>query len=84
MTIRKSPSEFICPQTWRELYRAALFGANQHNYTRISAAEEAILARTRELMQVRGPEVEIEREELDEASYALRALRNAAKNDTAA
>ncbi|MFZ0200447.1 MAG: hypothetical protein WB523_10455 [Candidatus Sulfotelmatobacter sp.] len=45
----------------------------------LSDAEDAIVARTRELYQKTGPDVEVERDALDDAMYALRALRNALK-----
>jgi hypothetical protein len=45
--------------------------------TRISVAEEAIIARSRELLTESGVEAEVEREALDDALYALRAFRKA-------
>jgi len=45
----------------------------------LSDAEDAIVARARELYQKTGSDVEVERDALDDAMYALRALRNALK-----
>ena len=62
---------------WKIAYRAAIFCRSRGEALglRISDAEEAIVARTRELFTQRGAEVEVEREALEDALYALRALR---------
>ena len=63
-------------KNWRDLYTAALFETDQ---TRISAliatAEQAIVARARELFATGIDTIE-EDQVLDDALYALRALQN--------
>jgi hypothetical protein len=67
------------PQTgtaWAELYRAAIFEHDQLNLqTRISDAEQALVLRARELFNLSGDHIE-EQEALDDAMYALHALRS--------
>lgn len=64
------------PQNWRELYVAALFEADPTRLAeRIAEAERALVLRARELFQTSGDHIE-EEEALDNAMYALRALRN--------
>ncbi len=46
----------------------------------LSEAEDAIARRRTELSQQAGPEVEVEREALDDAAYALAGLRSALKH----
>ena len=61
---------------WRALYRAAIHERDKSQlHQRISEAEKAVLRRARELLYQRG--VSEEREQLDDALYALRAYRNA-------
>ena len=68
------------PSEWRSKYRSALLKMNTPAIEReLSDAEDAIVARARELYQKTGPDVEVERDALDDAMYALRALRNALK-----
>jgi hypothetical protein len=62
-------------QTWRHLYRAALFEANPGRLLgRIAEAERALVLRARELFAASGDNIE-EEQALDDAMYALRALR---------
>ena len=62
--------------TWHVLYQAALFETDKTKIpNRIAEAETAILARVRELFVVDSDHVE-EDQILDDALYALRALRN--------
>lgn len=61
---------------WQLLYQAALFETNQQMIPgRITEAENAILQRVKELFQVEADHIE-EDIVLDDALYALRALRN--------
>ena len=60
---------------WHELYRAALFEPDREKIPqRISEAESAILSRMRELFSIYTDHIE-EDLVLDDALYALRALR---------
>ena len=69
---------------WKDMYRAAIQETNLCAATqKISDAEAAIFARARELFHETGPAAEVEREALDDALYALRALRIAAQNTAA-
>lgn len=62
--------------TWRELYLAALFESAAALLTiRIAEAEKALVLRARELFRTTGDQIE-EEHALDDAMYALRALRN--------
>jgi len=71
---------------WKTLYRAAIFETNANVIPkRLSAAEQAILARGRELFQQTGNSEEFEeREEVDIALYCLRAYKNACSHAEAA
>ncbi|HZQ94439.1 MAG TPA: hypothetical protein VFA67_05470 [Candidatus Sulfotelmatobacter sp.] len=61
---------------WHSLYQAALFETDREKIPeRIDAAERAILDRVRELFAVKNDHIE-EDQILDDALYALRALRN--------
>jgi hypothetical protein len=61
---------------WHDLYRAALFETDRDKVPqRIAEAEHAILARIKELFGVDTDHIE-EDQVLDDALYALRALRN--------
>ena len=74
MAIFGSPS----PRTWawRELYVAALMEANDQKMSaRIVQAERAILDRARELFNSSGGNLQ-EGQALDDALYALRALKS--------
>ena len=62
--------------TWHHLYHAALFEADRSKVPqRITEAEKAILARIRDLFVITTDHIE-EDQVLDDALYALRALRN--------
>jgi hypothetical protein len=61
---------------WHALYQAALFETDRDKIPeRIAAAESAILARVKELFVIKSDHME-EDQILDDALYALRALRN--------
>jgi hypothetical protein len=63
-------------QNWQNLYVAALMEGNQEKVpSLISAAELAIKARARELFRAEGDNIQ-EEESLDDALYALHALRS--------
>ena len=66
-----------CPdRAWRGLYQAALFEIDNAKLPeRIAQAEEALVARARELFHLAGDNIE-EEQALDDTMYALRALRN--------
>ena len=73
------------PGEWRVLYLAAIFEANRCAIPkRLSDAEEAIVRRTHELFRESGDTVETERDALDDAKYALEALRVALEHNTRA
>ncbi|HTS06247.1 MAG TPA: hypothetical protein VMP68_11755 [Candidatus Eisenbacteria bacterium] len=66
---------------WQTLYQAALFETDRSKIpVRIAQAEQAILARVKELFEANGDHIE-EDQVLDDALYALRALRNCAVSD---
>ena len=61
---------------WRGLYRAALFEIDETKLPeRIAQAEKALALRARDLFHMAGDNDE-EGQALDDAMYALRALRN--------
>ena len=61
---------------WHDLYHAALFETDRAKVPgRIAEAEKAILARIKELFAVTSDHIE-EDQVLDDALYALRALRS--------
>ena len=61
---------------WRDLYVTALMeGDREKTPGRIADAELAILNRARELFKASGDNIQ-EEEALDDALYALRALKN--------
>ena len=61
---------------WKALYRAAIHETDKNVlHQRISEAEKAVLSRGRELLYE--PGVVEEREQLEDALYALRAYRSA-------
>jgi hypothetical protein len=63
-------------ETWRELYTAALFETDRKQIpARIADAEQAIVARARELFAAGNDTIE-EDQALDDALYALRALQS--------
>jgi hypothetical protein len=64
------------PGAWRSLYAAALFEADRAKLLeRIAQAEGALVLRARELFYAPGDNIE-EEQAVDDAMYALRALRN--------
>jgi hypothetical protein len=66
-------------KTWRELYRAALLEIDRAMVPeRITEAEKALVIRARELFSAAGDNIE-EAEMLDDAMYALHALRGTLK-----
>ena len=68
---------------WKALYRAAIHETDKTLlHERISEAEKAVLGRGRELLYEHGRNDE--REQLDDALYALRAYRNAVRFHKAA
>lgn len=69
------PTSMGATHNWKALYRAAIFEQNTSILPqRVSEAENAVIARTRELFHKSG--VREERDELDGALYALRAFRS--------
>lgn len=69
---------------WHELYKAALFETDKKRIpARIADAEQAIVARARELFFSSTDTIE-EDQALDDALYALRALQNCLGLDSAA
>jgi hypothetical protein len=70
--------------SWRELYTAALFETDKNRMpARIADAEQAIVARARELFSAGNDTIE-EDQALDDALYALRALQNCLQLQAAA
>jgi len=74
MTTRKLASRGVLD--WRVLYKAALFEKDRQELpTRLAEAEKALILRARELFAGDGDNSE-EGQAIDDALYALRALRN--------
>ena len=74
-----------CPDhgDWKSLYRAAILETNKNAIPeKVSTAEVAVLARGRELFYDGGTFEE--KEALEDALYALRALRSACQHLEAA
>jgi hypothetical protein len=72
----KTPSHLPDTRPWRRLYTAALFEVDGTRLPeRIAEAEAALIMRARELFHAPGDNIE-EEEAVDDAMYALRALRN--------
>ena len=68
---------------WKTLYRIAILETDRSIIPqRVSEAEKAILARGRELFYSQGTAEE--KEALEDALYALRALRTACRHSEAA
>ena len=66
---------------WQTLYQAALFETDRTRIpAKIAEAEQAIFARVKELFAATGDHIE-EDQVLDDALYALRALRNCSVSD---
>ena len=81
----KRDSENPYSRDWRVLYRAAIYERDSCvRAKKLSDAEQAIVKRTHELCQESGTDVEVEREALDDAMYALIALRVAMEQSTRA
>jgi hypothetical protein len=65
---------------WRELYRIALFEPDPEKIASdIARAESAIVLRARELFEEKGDHIE-EEQALDDALYALHALRGCSRS----
>jgi molybdenum cofactor biosynthesis enzyme len=74
-------SKSLDSRTWRELYKAALFEVDKTKLPeRIAQAEKAIALKARTLFYVAGDSIE-EGQALDDAVYALRALRNTSQTN---
>jgi hypothetical protein len=70
------PSACSTQNNWRVLYRAAIHETDKNLLLqKLSEAEHAVLSRGHELLYGRG--VTEERDDLDDALYALRAYRSA-------
>lgn len=66
---------------WKNRYRTAICETNRRALPKeIAEAEDAIIARARELLQKTGGDVDAEREELDEVLYTLQAFRSVLGN----
>ncbi len=78
-----TPSRMLPPaQGWRALYQAALFETDRKQAAaRITMAEQAVLTRMRELFGATEDHIE-EDLILDDALYALRALRHCLSADS--
>jgi hypothetical protein len=74
---KHSPDKALSPNlAWHALYQAALFETDRSKVPdRIAEAERAILDRVKELFVVETDHIE-EDQVLDDALYALRALRS--------
>ncbi len=69
-------SKCLDSRAWRGLYKSALFEVDKTKLPeRIAQAEKALTLRARELFHAAGDNIE-EGEALDDAMYALHALRN--------
>ncbi|MFZ0321514.1 MAG: hypothetical protein WAL56_20485 [Candidatus Sulfotelmatobacter sp.] len=69
-------SSHLRPESWRQLYTAALFETDRTRIPlRIADAEHAIVVRARELFSAGNDTIE-EDQALDDALYALRALQS--------
>ena len=72
------------PLAWHVLYHSALFETDRNKVTRLmEEAEKAILSRIKELFVSSSDHIE-EEIVLDDALYALRALRNCIHSEAAA
>jgi len=71
-------------RVWRQFYTAALFELDANKVSgRIAEAETALVTRARELFHTTGDNIE-EEQAVDDAMYALHALRSALKGRSAA
>ena len=75
-----NPGSLPCPSRhWKSLYRAAILESNPSLVAkRLADAEQAVLARGRELFN--SSATAEEQEALEDALYALRAFRTAMQN----
>ncbi len=72
----ESSSQLVNSSLWRSLYIAALFEPDRTILPdRIAEAQTALVRRARELFYAPGDHIE-EEEALEDALYALQALRN--------
>lgn len=72
------------PQSWKDLYHAAICESNVNKLpARIDEAEAALVMRARELYYAVGHDTE-ERDSLDDAMCILHALRRSLKRDPSA
>jgi hypothetical protein len=72
------------PQSWRDMYQAAICESNVNKLpARIDEAEAALVMRARELYYAVGNDTE-ERDSLDDAMCILHALRRSLKRDPSA
>jgi hypothetical protein len=70
-------------RVWKELYRAAVFELDETKLPeRIARAEKALALRARDLFHMGGDNIE-EGQALDDAMYALHALRNKPQTNAA-
>ena len=68
-----------CKRVWAQSYKAALFELDANRVSdRIAEAEAALVTRARELFHSAGDNIE-EEQAVDDAMYALHALRSALK-----
>ena len=81
----RTATSYNCAQlAWHSLYQAALFETDRNKVPRlIEEAEKAILSRIKELFVSSADHIE-EDVVLDDALYALRALRNCIHSEAAA
>ena len=78
-----TPAVPPCPNLWKTLYRAAIQETNKRVLPqRVSEAEEAVRARGREIFYADGSLEE--KEALEDALYALRALKTSWQHSEAA
>lgn len=80
-----NPRNISCPKhaNWKTLYRAAILETNKSFIPqRVEEAEEAVLARVREIFY--GNSEPEEKEALEDALYALRAYKTALQHAEAA
>lgn len=72
----KAASQVRPARAWKSLYTAALFEVDSAKLPeRIAEAEGALIVRARELFHAPGDNIE-EEQALDDAMYALKALRS--------
>ena len=78
-----TPAVSPCLNLWKTLYRAAILETNTRVLPqRVSEAEEAVRARSRDIFYSSGSLEE--KEDLEDALYALRAFRTAWQHTEAA